>query len=247
MVLASLPATALVLSFVGLAAVAVDPRTRRRTILPAVSAAACVIGSAGLLIAVGIRESIAATLAAGLVLGTIPLVLLALARVLPTWSGPRSFPIRWWRVVYSGGNIGLGLFAALLSIPSGPSAIGSVSERTDPVIAASVLLLSLLPQIACGRGGFAAIWGGTGGIAAAVLAAILIPGVGMGIDTAAAAGWIIGVTSLNVTRPCIAPPPTESSSGIAALDSWRVAATASVVGFATFMGILFDWAVRRFG
>ena len=181
-----------------------------------------------------------------MLLGTIPLVLLAVARVLPTWSGPRNFPEWWWQVFYSGGIVGLGLFPILLAALSGADAIGSVSDRIYPVIAASVVLLSLLPQTACGRTGFASIWGGAGAIAAAVVAGVFVFGLGMSIDLAAAAGWVIGVASLNVTRPCAAPPPVDSDSGIAALDSWRIAATASVLGFATSMAVVFDWAIRRF-
>lgn len=57
MILASVPVVALAFSLVGLAVVAIDPRHRRGAILPAVSAATCVIGSVALLIAAAFRES----------------------------------------------------------------------------------------------------------------------------------------------------------------------------------------------
>jgi hypothetical protein len=242
-----LPAAAFVLSLVGLAAVAVDPRHPRRAVLPAVSASTCVLASLGLLMAVAVRESIVTMLAAGLLLGAIPLVLLALARVLPTWSGPRSFPVWWWRVFYSGVIVGLGLFAFLLAALPGADAIGSASDRIDPIVAATVGLVSLLPQTACGRARFASGWGGAGAVAAAGLAALMASSGGMSLDLAAATGWVVGVSSLNVTRPCAAPPPVDSDSGIAAIDSWRIAATASIVGFGTVMAVALDWAIRRFG
>lgn len=242
-----LPAAAFLLSLAGLAVVAVDPRHSRRAILPALSASTCVLASLGILIAVAVRESIVTTLAAGLLLGAIPLVLLALARVLPCWSGPRNFPAWWWRVFYSGVIVGLVLFAILLAAIPGPDAIGSAPDRIDPVVAASVVLLSLLPQTACGRAPSALKWGGVGAIAATGLAALMSGSGGMSLDMAAATGWVVGITSLNVTRPCPAPPPVDSDSGIAAMDSWGIAATACVVAFGTGMAVLLDWAVRRFG
>jgi hypothetical protein len=237
---------ALVLSLVGLAVIAVDPRHRRGTVLPAVSVAVCVVGSLALVIAGAVRVSAVSTITAAVLLVAIPVVCFALARLLPAWSGPAVFPLWWWQVLYSGVLVGLGLFAVLLAGIPGPEGIGSMSDRIDPIVGASAALLSILPQVACGRARIASAWGGAGALAGTCLAAVLMTRSGMSLDLAAAAGWLFGVSTLNIARPCTAAPHVDSRAGIEAGSSWRVAAVAGAVSFGTTMAVLVDWGIRRF-
>jgi hypothetical protein len=214
--------------------------------LPAVSASACAVGSLALLIAAGVRESLVTTVVAGSLLTTILLVFLALARVLPGWSGPSNFPVWWWRVLYSGIMVGLMLFAVLLAALPAPAAIGPVSDRIDPVVAASAGLISVLPQIACGRARLASVWGAAGALAALAVAGTLMTQLGMSIDLIAAAGWIAGLSALNIARPCGEPTEVNSPPGMDATSSLQVLAISTVVAVGTVVAVVVDWALRRF-
>jgi hypothetical protein len=237
---------ALALSLVGVAVVAVDPRHRRGTVLPAVSVAVCVVGSLALVIAGAVRVSAVSTITAALLLAAIPVVCFALGRLLPAWSGPAAFPLWWWQVLYSGVIVGLGLFAVLLAGIPGPAGIGSMSDRIDPIVAASAALLSILPQIACGRARLASALGGVGALAGTCAAAVLMTPSGTSLDLAAAAGWLFAVSTLNLARPCVAAPQHDSRLGIDAKSAWRVAAISGVVAFGTTMAVVVDWGIRRF-
>jgi hypothetical protein len=241
-----IPVGALALSLVGLAVVAVDPRHRRGTVLPAVSVAVCVVGSLALVIAGAVRVSAVSTVTAALLLAAIPVVCFALARLLPAWSGPAVFPLWWWQVIYSGVIVGLGLFAVLLPGIPGPAGIGSMSDRIDPIVAASAAFLSILPQIACNRARLASGWGGAGALAGTCVAAVLMTRSGTSLDLAAAAGWLFAVSTLNIARPCAAAPQLDPHLGKDAKSAWRVAAISGAVAFGATMAVVVDWGIRRF-
>jgi hypothetical protein len=183
--------------------------------------------------------------AAGLLLATIPAVCFALARLLPSSSAPAVFPLWWWEILYSGAIIGLALFAVLLAAIPAPARIGSLADRIDPIVAASAVLLSVLPQIACGRARLASAWGGAGALAGTCVAAVLTTWSATSLELAAAAGWLVTVSTLNVARPCATAPRVDWRLAVEARASWGVAATAGAVAFGTVISVLLDWGIRR--
>lgn len=212
-----------------------------------IAAIACVVSSVSVAIARIQPLPGATAVTAAVLLASLPLLCLALRRELSAESGPRIFPEWWWYVTYSAAIFGLMLFAVLLVSFSAPSAIGSLSSRQEPIVAAAAALVALLPQAAGDRPRLAAAWAGAGAVGAVLFATWLSGESPWSLDLIGASGWVLGIAAYNLRAGSSVPPVARPRALVDAIGSIGIVARVSVLAFLATIAVYVDWAIRRLG